>query len=308
MKGATTVAEGSPTVRRRELGALLRKLREDQGMSVKQVTEHLMCSPSKVSRIETGQRGATLRDVRDLCDLYGVADVAARDRLMTLAREGKHQGWWQSYDLPYSNYVGLEAEATSISGFHSSVVPGLLQTADYARAIHEAAVPEVSTPELTPEIINQRVEARIRRQAVLEKQESLKFSAAVDEAVLHRLVGGRAVMSAQLRHLAEMATLPNVRIRVIPYSAGAHPALESTFYILDFADAVPSVVYVEGLVGWIYLERSEDLDRYRRVYERVVDMALSPEKSVDFITDMSRSSSGSLNMQTERAATRIVGR
>ena len=115
-------------------------------------------------------------------------------------------------------------------------------------------------------------------------------------------------MSAQLRHLAEMATLPNVRIRVIPYSAGAHPALESTFYILDFADAVPSVVYVEGLVGWIYLERSEDLDRYRRVYERVVDMALSPEKSVDFITDMSRSSSGSLNMQTERAATRIVGR
>ena len=119
MKGATTVAEGSPTVRRRELGAPLRKLREDQGMSVKQVTEYLLCSPSKVSRIETGHRGATLRDIRDLCDLYGVTDQAERDHLMTFAKEGKQQGWWQSYDLPYSNYVGLEAAAVSVSGFHS---------------------------------------------------------------------------------------------------------------------------------------------------------------------------------------------
>ncbi len=120
------MAEGSPTVRRRELGAVLRKLREEKGMSVKQVTEHLMCSPSKVSRIETGQRGATLRDVRDLCDLYGVTDPAERDRLMTLAREGKQQGWWQPYDLPFATpmYVGLEAEAVSIKDYDSAVVPG----------------------------------------------------------------------------------------------------------------------------------------------------------------------------------------
>jgi transcriptional regulator with XRE-family HTH domain len=288
------VAEGSPTVRRRELGALLRRLREEQGMSVKQVTEHLLCSPSKVSRIETGQRGATLRDVRDLCDLYGVTDRAERDRLMTLAKEGKQQGWWQSYSLPYSTYVGLEAEATAVSGFHSSVMPGLLQTAEYAHAIQEAAAPEVSAPDLTPEIIEQRVEARIRRQALLTKETPLKFTTIVDEAVLHRLVGGSSTMRGQLQHLVSMAALPNVTIQVIPYGAGAHPALESTFYILDFADAVPSVIYVEGLVGWIYLERIEDIGRYRRVFERLGDLALSPAESVKFIAEIQKSYEGGL--------------
>jgi transcriptional regulator with XRE-family HTH domain len=283
------VPEGSPTVRRRELGMTLRKLREGKGLSVKQVTDHLMCSPSKVSRIETGQRGATLRDVRDLCDLYGVVAQAERDHLMTLAREGKQQGWWQSYDLPYSNYVGLEAEATAVSGFHSSVLPGLLQTADYAQEIHKAAVPEVSTPELTPEIIEQRVEARIRRQDLLSKENPLNFSVVIDEAVLHRLVGGSHVMRTQLKHVADMATLPNVRIQVIPYGVGAHPALESTFYILDFSDTVPSVVYVEGLVGWIYLERKEDLDRYRRVFQRLGDIALNERKSIAFINAIAKS-------------------
>jgi transcriptional regulator with XRE-family HTH domain len=111
------VAEGSPTVRRRELGAALRKMREDKGMSVKQVTEYLLCSPSKVSRIETGHRGATLRDIRDLCNLYGITDEAERDRLMTLAREGKQQGWWQSYDLPYSNYVGWKPRRLPLAAF-----------------------------------------------------------------------------------------------------------------------------------------------------------------------------------------------
>jgi hypothetical protein len=187
--------------------------------------------------------------------------------------------------------VGLEAEATAISGFHSSVMPGLLQTAEYAHAIQEAAIPEVSAPELTPDVIDQRVEARIRRQALLTKEMPLEFSAVLDEAVLHRLVGGESVMRAQLKHLTDMMSLANVRIRVIPYSAGAHPALESTFYILDFADTVPSVIYVEGLVGWIYLERNEDLDRYRRVYERLSDIALSPRESVKLIANISKSHS-----------------
>lgn len=282
------MAEGSPTVRRRELGALLRRLREEKGMSVKQVTEHLMCSPSKISRIETGQRGATLRDVRDLCDLYGVTDQAERDRLMTLAKEGKQQGWWQSYDLPYSNYVGLEAEAVTASGFHSSVVPGLLQTADYARAVHEAAIPEVSAPALTSKVVDQRVEARIRRQDLLTKEKPLNLSIVMDEAVLHRVVGGPAVMSAQLQHLLNMTVLPNATIQVIPYDIGAHPALESTFYILDFDEAVPSVIYVEGLVGWIYLERTEDINRYRRVFERLSSIALSPEESVKLMAKIKK--------------------
>lgn len=282
------MAEGSPTVRRRELGALLRGLREERRFSVKQVTEHLMCSASKISRLETGERGATLRDVRDLCDLYDVT-ASERDRLMALARESKQQGWWQPYDLPYSNYVGLEAEATAISGFHSSVLPGLLQTSEYAVEVHRAAVPEVSTPELTPAVIEQRVEARLRRQKLLTKENPLKFSIILDEAVLHRLVGGSAVMKNQLEHVADIAALPNVRIQVIPYGVGAHPALESTFYILDFTGVLPSVVYVEGLVGWIFLERSEDLDRYRRVFQRLSDIALNPEESIALVGAISSS-------------------
>ena len=180
------MADGSPTVRRRELGALLRRLREERGMSVKQVTEHLLCSASKVSRIETGQRGATLRDVRDLCELYGVTDEAERDRLMRLAKEGKEQGWWQSYDLPYSTYVGLEAEALSIFDYQSSVIPGLLQTADYARAGHEGAD---AAADCRRDSTTSGGPARAAGAADSEAGHRI-FHAVLDEAVLHRAVGG----------------------------------------------------------------------------------------------------------------------
>jgi transcriptional regulator with XRE-family HTH domain len=279
------VAEGSPTVRRRELGALLRKLREEKGMSVKQVTEHLMCSPSKVSRIETGQRGATLRDVRDLCNLYDVTDKTERDRMMSLAREGKQQGWWQSYDLPYSSYVGFESEAVRIKDYDSAVIPGLLQTTDYARALHQAAMPQRSVPGLTPDIIDRRIEARLIRQRLLTRTEPgpLQFWTILDEAALHRVVGSIEVMQAQLRQLIELSKLANVTIQVIPYDAGAHPALDSTFNILEFNGSVPDIVYVEGLVGWIYLERSEDLSRYLQVFDILSQMSLTPERSIDLI-------------------------
>ena len=132
-KEVTLVPEvRSPTVRRRELGVLLRALRNQSGLTVEQAAERLLFSTSKLSRMETGHGVATMRDIRDLCQLYGITDDAERDRMMQLAREGKQQGWWQSYDLGYATYVGLEAEATVISAFQSSVIHGLLQTADYA--------------------------------------------------------------------------------------------------------------------------------------------------------------------------------
>ena len=279
------MAEGSPTVRRRELGTLLRKLREEQGLTVKQVTEYLLCSPSKVSRIETGQRGATLRDVRDLCDLYGVNHEIERARLMTLAREGKQQGWWQPYRLPYSTYVGLEAEATSIKDFNSAVVPGLLQTADYARALHHEPLPQPSAAGLTNDDVDQHVESRLRRQELLFRGEStpLELWAILDEPVLRRAVGGSGVMRAQLEQVLRMADLPNVKVQLIPFSVGAHPALGSTFNILEFDSGLDDVVYVEGLAGWIFLEKSEDINRYRQVFERLVELALSPARSIDLI-------------------------
>ena len=277
------MAEGSPTVRRRELGAVLRRLREEKGMSVRQVTEHLLCSPSKISRIETGQRGATLRDVRDLCVLYGVTDEAERDRLMNLARESKEQGWWQPYDLPYSTYVGLEAEALSIRDYDSAVVPGLLQTADYARARHEGAFPRLSA-----EVIEQRIEATLMRQQLLKRIDTPKLWSILDEAVLHRVIGSRKIMENQLNYIATAMDMPNVVVQIVPYDAGAHPAMDSVFTILELPGTVSNVVYVEGLLGQVYLERKQDTERYSHVFDHLSGMAMSLAESKEFIAEVAR--------------------
>ncbi len=265
----------SPTLRRRELGALLRARRQELGLTVEQVAESLLCSPSKVSRMETGQRGATQRDVRDLCMLYGIADEEERGRLMGLAREGKEQAWWQSYDLTYATYVGLEAAAANIKDYDSAIVPGLLQTPDYTRARHEGAMPRLQADE-----IERRVEVTLRRQLVLTQEHPPRFWSILDEAVLHRVIGNPAVMKAQLERLIEASSQPQITIQVIPYQVGAHPALDSIFTIVEFDGSVPGVVYVEGLVGSIYLERPEDLDRYLQVFDRLSTIALSPEDSI----------------------------
>jgi transcriptional regulator with XRE-family HTH domain len=269
---------GSPTVRRRELGALLRGLRNERGLTVDQVAAELLCSPSKVSRMETGQRAATLRDIRDLCDLYGVTEEAERERLMTLAREGKQQGWWQSFSLPHRTYVGLEQDAISLTVFHSTVVPGLLQIAEYTRAIHQAGIPRIDAS-----AIEERVEERRTRQQNLTQGDTPAIEVILDEAVLHRPLGGAAAMRKQLDHLIEMAKRPNINIRVVPYSAGAHPALESNFTILGFAGQAPTIVHAEGLAGQIYLERNQDIERYQLALEVLRDLAMSPQDSVQFI-------------------------
>lgn len=267
---------GSPTVRRRELGRMLRALRNERDLTVEQVAAELLCSPSKVSRMETGQRGATQRDIRDLCDLYGVTDPAQRDHLMTLVREGKQQGWWQSFNVPlqYPDYVGFEQEATWLSVFHSSVIPGLLQTPDYTRALHDGA-----WPRLDDSAIGERVEERRTRQQILARDNPPRLEIIMDEAVLRRAVGGPVVMREQLSRLIKESERPNLTIQVLPYDVGAHPALESNFTILEFADEAPTVIYVEGLAGPMYLERQQDVERYLRVRELLRSMALSPQDS-----------------------------
>jgi hypothetical protein len=228
--------------------------------------------------METGHRGATLRDVRDLCDLYGVADQRERDRLMTLARAAREQAWWQAYDLRYSTYVGLETDAIAICDFQSSVVPGLLQTADYARAGHEGAMPRLSSAE-----IERQIEAKLTRQQRLHQAEPPMFSVVLDEAVLHRQTGGSRVMRVQLDKLIGAANWPRVTIQVIPFAVGAHPGVESNFNILEMPVPTPGVVFVEGLVGSIYLERPEELERYRRVFDRLQTIALGPKDTIDLI-------------------------
>lgn len=267
----------SPALNRRELGAVLRALRSAKGLTVEQVAEHLLCSPSKVSRMETGQ-GATARDIRDLCDLYEVADPAERDRLMTLAREGKGPARWQRYELAYATYAELEQGALAISAFQSSVVHGLLHTADYARAGHEGAMPR-----LDPDRIDLQIEAKLTRQRILTRDDPPRFEVVLDEAALHRMVGGRRVMAAQLTKILATANLPNVVVQVLPYERGYHPAVESNFSILELPNPAPGVVFVEGLIGSTYLDRPDDLKRYREVFDRLQSIALNPKDTADLI-------------------------
>jgi transcriptional regulator with XRE-family HTH domain len=272
----------SPTVRRRELGALLRALRLEKGLTVEQVAESLLCSPSKVSRMETGHSVATPRDIRDLCDLYQVAE-AQRDRMMTLARQSKQRAWWQSYDLAYATYVGLEEAAVAISAFQSSVVHGLLHTEDYARAGHEGAMPRLS-----PDQIDLQIKAKLTRQRILTRENPPSFHVVLDEAALHREVGGRRVMAAQLARILQAAELPNVVVQVLPYDRGFHPALESNFTILELPAPASDVVFVEGLIGSVYLDREYDLDRYHSVFERLRTIALDPKDTADLIAKVCR--------------------
>jgi len=271
----------SPTVRRRELGALLRALRNQNGLTVEQAADQLLCSPSKVSRMETGHGAATPRDIRDLCNLYGVTDQAERDRLMKLAREGKQQAWWHSYDLTYETYVGLEAEAVSIGEFKSATVPGLLQTPDYARAGHLGWIPRLGADQ-----IEMQIEAKLTRQLILTRDNPARFAAVLDEAVLHRVVGGRLVMAEQLTKILDMSVRPNITVQILPYMLGAHPAMESNFTIIELPNPTPGVVFVEGLIGSTYLERDDDLKRYHEVFAQLQSIALNPEKSVEVIASM----------------------
>jgi len=247
------------------------------------VADSLLCSPSKVSRMETGQGSATARDVRDLCNLYDVTDEAERDRMMTLAREGKGPSRWQRYELAYATYAELEEDALAISAFQSSAVHGLLHTADYARANHES-----SMPRLDPDAINLQIEAKLARQRILTQANPSSFAVVLDEAALHRLVGGRRVMAAQLAKILDMSALPNVKVQILPFELGAHPALESNFTILQLPDPTPGVVFAEGMIGSTYLDRPEDLKRYHDVFSKLQSMALNPKDTGDLIAKFLR--------------------
>lgn len=261
---------------------MLKALRTAQGWTAEQVADRLLISTSKLSRLETGHRGASARDIRDLCNLYEVDDEQ-RQHLLELAREGKQRSWWQPLALPYSTYVGLEAEATSISDYGLGIMPGLLQTADYARAV----VVRAPVPELVPEVVEQRVQGRMARQQLLHSRHAPHFEAVVDESVLHRVVGSPAVMQAQLERLLELSDLPNVTLRVIPYQAGALPAGNNKFIILGFArSAVSDVVFIEGLTGDLYLEDPRDVDIYRTTFRTLVQLAASPDATRDIIAAM----------------------
>lgn len=271
------MAGASPTVRQRELGARLRLFRNERGWTVEDVAGELLCSATKISRIETGARHASLRDVRDLCRIYGIADTVAAE-LMDLARKAREPGWWTQYDdLNLSPYIGLEQEATAITYFSMCWIPALVQTGNYAEAIIKGIVPKIDR-----EILGQRVEARLRRQQLLEQPTPPRLRALLDEAVLHRQVGGPAVMRAQLDRILQLVQEQKATVQVIPFDAGAHASAESNFTYLEFGDSsLPGLVFVEGLAGNLYQERQAELERYREALEYLRDAALSPRDSAN---------------------------
>jgi transcriptional regulator with XRE-family HTH domain len=272
-------ATGSPTVRRRELGVLLRSLRTTAGLTAEQVAGRLGFSPSKLSRLETGRRGASAYDIRRLCDLYQVDDEQ-RLRLTELAAEGKQRAWWQPLGLPYSTYVGLEAEATSVSDYAPAIVPGLLQTPDYARAVLGAMVPK-----WRPRVVEERVEGRAARQRLFFSRTAPRFEAVLDESVLHRVVGSPAVMQAQLERLLELSQLPGVTIRVVPCDASAVPSGVNKFIILRFAlPDVADVVYIESLTGDLCLDEPAEVAAYSATFRTLASLAADPDATRDVIS------------------------
>jgi transcriptional regulator with XRE-family HTH domain len=277
-------ANQSPTVRRRRLGMELRKLRESVNMRIEDVALQLECSMSRVSRIETGRSVARLRDVRDMLEIYGVVDEEQRDRLLAIAKEAQEKGWWTTYEgaLPagLDTYVGFEESAASLRIYQNSVVTGLLQTEEYARALVET-----SWHVTDPEEMERLVELRMRRQQLLTREEDpLEVWAILDEALLRRPVGGNAIMRAQLMHLLEAAEKPNVTIQVLPFARGAHAGLDGPFTIITFPDATDlDVIYVPGTVCNVLLEREKDIRRHIVSFDHLRAEALPPDESAALI-------------------------
>ena len=267
-----------PTVRLRRLAAELRRLRTGAELSREDVEERTGINEATLYRIETARARPQRRTLVALLDLYGVTDPQRSD-LLTLSRSADHQGWLQPYhaELPeeYTAYISFEAEARSVRNYESLYIPGLLQTEDYARAVIVGGLPTATHTE-----VEQRVQARLERQALLTRDKPLELWAIVDEAAIRRIVGGHEIMQAQLTHIVEAAQAPNVTFQMIPYDKGAHPGMAGSFVHMGFNDPLdPELVYVDSLAGDLFLEADADVRRYKLMFEHLQAAALSPRET-----------------------------
>jgi transcriptional regulator with XRE-family HTH domain len=272
----------SPTARRRRLATALRQLREERGLSCTDAGKAVGWSESKISRIETGRVGIRQPDLERLLDLYEVTGDA-RAVLLTLRRQATHRGWWHSYTdaLPayFEPYVGLEDGAKSLFTFQNQLVHGLMQTEEYAAAVLQAGQPTATADE-----VERQLAARATRQALVTSRNPLLMWAILDEAVLRRTVGGTGVMREQLHRICEIAALPNVTMQVLPFDAGAHASMGTSFELLQFPEVGDTaIVYIEDLSTSQYLETLGDIERYTLIFDHLRASALSPERSVAFI-------------------------
>jgi transcriptional regulator with XRE-family HTH domain len=274
-------ADEGPVLRRRRLGGELKRCREAAGLTQDTVCRHFEWHVAKLTRIETARVAVTPRDVKDLLALYQVRDQAYRDSLVELARKARERTWWSEYRdiVRPGNFVGLEAGATSMIVWEPTVIPGLLQTAEYTRALIRAVLPSEPL-----EAVDRRVAMRATRQDRLSGHQPLKLKAIIDESVLHRVIGDGEVMAAQLRRVRDAAVnLPNVTLQVLPFAAGAHQFLGGAAAILEFGGVADAdVVYLEGFTD-DYEDRPVEVARFRAGFDRLSEKALDEYRSIDVI-------------------------
>jgi transcriptional regulator with XRE-family HTH domain len=268
--------QGGPTALRIMLGGRLRRLREAAEISRGEAGFAIRGSESKISRLELGRVSFKPRDVTDLLTMYGVTDLEERGAFLEMVRRSNEPGWWHRYtDLLadwFQDYLGLEESACRIQTCEQQFFPGLMQTEDYARAIVTHG-----WSESTSQSAQRRVAVRMRRQAVLARPDVPKLWAVIDESVLHRPIGGRRVMLAQIEHVLELSKRPNITLQVLPYSRSGYDA-EGSFTMLRFAEPeLPDVVYIEHLSGALYLDKRSDTELYGRVFDRLTVNAETPE-------------------------------
>lgn len=271
-----------PSVRARQLAAELRRLRDAATLTGEEAAGRLGWSPSKISRIETGSTSPGLADLRRLLDLYEVSGTL-RGRLELLGQSAGQRGWWDAYSdtlgPEYTALIALEAEAESVRWYSPMLIPGLLQTEQYARKVISSGL--LIAP---PGEVERRVQVKMTRQRVLGGERPVHLSVVLDEAAILRTVGDATVMREQLQHLAEMAAAPTITAQVLPLTVGAHPATTGEFTILAFRELMaPDVVYLENMTSDLYVEGEGEVYRYGMAFDRLRELALSPEKSVHLI-------------------------
>ncbi len=256
----------------------LKRLREATGLTQEEVAGQLDWHPTKIMRIETGRTAPHPNDVRVMLGLYGVSDPEVLSGLLKLAKDARQRGWWYSYkDVLLSRFelfLGLESEADTIRDFELTMIPGLLQTDDYARELIRGLMAYDAAE------IERRIELRMARQKILTREDAPQLWAILDEAAVHRVVGGKAIMKAQLLHLANCAEQARVTLQVLPYTAGPHPGQAGPFIILGFADPTePEVVYMETVGGNLYVDKPEEVRLFSTVFDQLRAVALSPAQS-----------------------------
>jgi hypothetical protein len=274
----TTVSEANPTVARRRLAVYFRKLREQHALGLDKLSAILGVALSQASRLDTGARGFQVEDVHKLAKWYGL-EPTEQARLVALAEEGRKRAWWQQFDLdpPLRTMIGMEQAALSIGEYAGSVIPGLLQIPDYARASFAAALFDV--PRQTADNV---VEVRMRRQQVLARAQPPELWVVIDEAALARVAGGAAVMRRQLEHLHKKANEPGITIQVIGFEYGIYPGGGNHFVLLHMED-LPDVLYTESLEKQSDTTDPGALQATRKLWDRLRALALSPRDSADRI-------------------------